>query len=120
MVAALRFQALYVSICIQHQDLALVVSCPEIQLFEMNVFADEYISYLIFTLPSTGAMFLCVVFMRRCQYPDCKASKCKVNWKGFSRKLLWCNRGMILAFAWKDWGKQREPLVGEDSSNFCG
>lgn len=26
----------------------LVVSCPEIQLFEMNVFADEYISYLVF------------------------------------------------------------------------
>jgi hypothetical protein len=27
------------------------------------------------------------------------------NWKGFGRKRPWPNRGSILEFAWRDWGK---------------
>jgi hypothetical protein len=34
-----------------------------------------------------------------------------MNWKGFGRKQLWPNQGIILQFAWRNWGKPRKPSV---------
>jgi hypothetical protein len=34
-----------------------------------------------------------------------------MNWKGFGRKWSWRNRGNILEFACRDWGKPQETAV---------
>jgi hypothetical protein len=37
--------------------------------------------------------------------------RCLMNWKGFGRILSWSNRGPVLVFVWREWGKWKTWVV---------